>query len=122
MKKKIILCALLASVSFLTLAEEHKTTSTDTPKKESSYRKATKFLDGLVQKVKPAAEKAAQAVVDDSVQSLKDFEEDINAPKEKQSGFAKFFNFISDVDVNENLKKSGACYDGPVEEVPEGIF
>lgn len=113
MKKLLVILAFFL-LTFAAFAEPAK--------KESSYRKATKFLDGLVQKVKPAAEKAAQAVVDDSVQSLKDFEEDINAPKEKQSGFAKFFNFINDVDVNENLKKSGACYDGPVEEVPEGIF
>lgn len=116
----LVLVFLLAASAVFAQAQNEA--SAEPPKKTSLYKKATRLVDGIAKAVKPAAEKALEAVVDNAEQSLKDFADDINAPEEEQSGFAKFFNFICDVDVDENLKNSGACYNGPVEEVPEGIF
>ena len=118
MKKLFIIIAFfsLTSVAFATAPDDEKSV-TEQQKKPSAYKKATRLLDKIVTVAKPAVEKAAQALVDDTAQSIKDFEEDLTAPKEEQSGFAKFFNFICDVPGDENLG-----WQGETEEVPEGIF
>ena len=63
--------------------------------KESSYKKASRRFDEFVQNAKPKANALLKSVVEDTQQSLIDFAEDINAPKEQQSSFAKAFNFIA---------------------------
>ena len=85
--------------------------------KESSYKKATRRLDAFVKIAKPAATSMLEYLVEDTRLSILDFAEDINAPEEKQSAFAKAFNFIADAHPEDNM---GAHEKG--EPVPDGIF
>lgn len=80
---------------------------------ESTYKKAAKAFSWLSEK----AGEAAVAIAKDTNESINDFKEDITAPEEEQSGFAKLFNKICDSEPT-NLGWHGDTG----EEVPEGIF
>ena len=104
---------------FATNAQENseKIAEATVTQKESTYRKTAKLIDSIVKKTKPTAEKILENVVEDTVQSMQDFADDLNAPKEEQSSFAKAFNFIADAHPEDNM---GAHEKG--EPVPDGIF
>lgn len=66
--------------------------------KDSWYKKMTKKIDSIdEQKI----EKKLTDIHEGFVEGLEDAKADINAPKEKQSRFAKLFNYIADVDITE---------------------
>lgn len=118
MRRLLFVVLILFAVNSV-FAEQNNAASknAEPPKKESTYRKATKFLDSIAKKLKPAAEKAAKAIVEDTVQGIQDFADDLNAPKEEQSGFAKAFNFIADSHPEDNM---GAHEPGYA--LPDGIM
>lgn len=62
------------------------------------YKKMTKKIDSIdEQKI----EKKLTDFHEGFVEGLEDAKADINAPKEKQSRFAKLFNYIADIDIAE---------------------
>lgn len=66
--------------------------------KDSWYKKMTKKIDSIdEQKI----EKKLTDFHEGFVEGLEDAKADINAPKEKQSRFAKLFNYIADIDIAE---------------------
>lgn len=66
--------------------------------KDSWYKKMTKKIDSVdEQKI----EKKLTDFHENFVEGLEDAKADINAPKEKQSKFAKLFNYIADIDITE---------------------
>lgn len=66
--------------------------------KDSWYKKMTKKIDSIdEQKI----EKKLTDFHESFVEGLEDAKADINAPKEKQSRFAKLFNYIADIDITE---------------------
>lgn len=66
--------------------------------KDSWYKKMTKKIDSIdEQKI----EKKLTNFHEGFVEGLEDAKADINAPKEKQSRFAKLFNYIADIDIAE---------------------
>ena len=117
--RKIITVILILFAVNIFFAEKKKDAAknAEPPKKESTYRKASKVIDSIVKKTKPAAEKVLEKAVEDTKQSMQDFADDINAPKEEQSSVAKAFNFIADAHPEDNM---GAHEKG--EPVPDGIF
>lgn len=76
---------------------------------ESTYKKAAWPSE--------KAGEAAVAITKDANESINDFKEDITAPEEEQSGFAKLFNKICDSEPT-NLGWHGDTG----EEIPEGVF
>lgn len=66
--------------------------------KDSWYKKMTKKLDSIdEQKIEKKLTDSHEGLVE----GLEDAKADINAPKEKQSRFAKLFNYIADNDIAE---------------------
>lgn len=115
MKRLTLLLVILITCGLCFSQSDNKNSEIDSPKKESTYRKATKLLDSVAKKLKPAAEKAAKGIVEDTAQGIQDFADDLNAPKEEQSGFAKAFNFIADSHPEDNMgahEKGYALDDG----------
>lgn len=76
---------------------------------ESTYKKLLRLSE--------KAGEAAVAITKDANESINDFKEDITAPEEEQSGFAKLFNKICDSEPT-NLGWHGDTG----EEIPEGVF
>ena len=92
--KKILVATLLTTLMLSSCAA-----------KDSWYKKMTKKIDSIdEQKV----EKKLNEVYEDFVQGLEDAKEDINAPAEKQSKFAKFFNYMANIDISETCAKDFA--------------
>lgn len=117
MKRLTLLLMILIAGGLCFSQSDSKNSEIDSLKKESTYRKTTKLMDSIAKKLKPAAEKAATAIVEDTAQGIQDFADDLNAPKEEQSGFAKAFNFIADSHPEDNM---GAHEPGYA--LPDGIM
>lgn len=74
--------------------------------KDSWYKKMTKKVGSSIEqkiekKLTDFHEGLVEGLVEDLVEGLEDAKADINAPKEKQSRFAKLFNYIADKDIAE---------------------
>ncbi|MEE3411253.1 MAG: hypothetical protein VZQ47_03045 [Treponema sp.] len=111
MKSRFLIAgAVVALAIFSASAEEEQ--------KQSTYKKLTGLLDSVAQKVGPAAKKIAESAAADAQQSIKDFADDLSAPEEEQSGFAKAFNKFCDTEPCANLGWHGDTG----EKVPDGVF
>lgn len=113
MKKHILIIFLLFTFtcSFAN-SEEKKTTpkaenktevsKTGQPKKKTAYKKFTELFNKAASKAEEELPKKIDAGMNVLIDNLEDFEDDIHAEPEKQSKFAKIFNYITDVDITEN--------------------
>lgn len=113
MKKHILTIFLLfAFTCSFANCEEKKTTlkaesktevaKTGQPKKKTAYKKFSELFNKAASKAEEELPEKIDAGMDVLIDNLEDFEDDIHAEPEKQSKFAKLFNYIADVDIAEN--------------------
>ena len=102
--KKIILAVVFTSMTLGAITAE------------GYYKKFTDKIDSIDEQV---VEQKITETVESFVSEIEDFENDISAPKEKQSTFARFFNYLNElplaggVEVDpEYTQKVGAYTDG----------
>lgn len=86
------------------LKAESKTevAKTGQPKKKTAYKKFTELFNKAASKAEEELPEKIDAGMNVLIDNLEDFEDDIHAEPEKQSKFAKLFNYIADVDITEN--------------------
>ena len=87
-----------------TLKTESKTEATKNgqSKKKTAYKKFTALFNKAASKAEEELPEKIDSGMNALIDNLEDFEDDIHAEPEKQSKFAKIFNYIADVDITEN--------------------
>ena len=69
--------------------------------KKSAYKKFVEVFDKATTKLEEEAPKKIEKGMEILTDNLEAFEKDIHAEPEKQSKFAKLFNYIADIDITE---------------------
>ena len=70
-------------------------------KKKTLYKRFTEYFDKKVEKAEKELPHIIEKGMEAFTDNLEDFDKDIHAEPEKQSKFAKLFNYIADIDIAE---------------------